>query len=179
MGKLIGDLIDFTRTHLGSGIPVHVARGNLVAVCQEVVNESRAIRPEMVIELHSPTRLEATFDADRIVQALSNIIGNALQYGDRAFPVRVSVTSDDKVVVISVNNRGPVIPPDQLSSIFDPMVRIATPADTNGSERTSLGLGLYIAREIVHAHTGQIKVESNAIDGTTFDTSIPLGQPRL
>jgi signal transduction histidine kinase len=171
MSKLINDLIDFTRTHLGPGIPIQTTPGDLVAVCQQVVNELRTFHPESSIELRVPPQSEAIFDGDRIAQVLSNLIGNALQYGDEVSPVRITVTRSDDAIVVAVNNRGPIIPADKVSGIFDPMVRVAT--SVNGAERTSLGLGLYISCEVVRAHGGQIKVASNATDGTTFEVTLP------
>jgi signal transduction histidine kinase len=176
MSKLINDLIDFTRTHLGPGIPIRVKQGSLVAVCEEVVNELRTYHPEQLIELHVPPQLDAIFDDSRIAQVLSNLIGNAIQYGGPDAPVTVRVTSSDGNVVIAVNNRGQTIAPDKLSSVFDPMVRIAAsvnPANSDYMERTSLGIGLFISREIVHAHGGQIALASTEADGTTFTVTMP------
>ncbi|MBB3121758.1 sensor histidine kinase [Pseudoduganella violacea] len=178
MSKLIGDLIDFTRTHLGPGIPVETTPGDLVAVCQQVLNEIRTFHPARFVELRAPPQLDATFDGDRIAQLLSNLIGNALQYGSDVFPVRVSITSRDDAVLIAVNNRGPVIPSDRISGIFDPMVRVGASASAGCTERNSLGIGLYISREIVHAHGGQISVASNATEGTTFNVTIPRRLPK-
>jgi signal transduction histidine kinase len=174
MSKLINDLIDFTRTHLGPGIPIRVKQGSLVAVCEEVVNELRTFHPEQQIDLHVPPQLDAIFDESRIAQVLSNLIGNAIQYGSPDVPVTVRVTSLDGDVVIAVNNRGKTIAPDKLSSIFDPMVRIAAnAANTDYTERTSLGIGLFISREIVHAHGGQIALASTGAGGTTFTVTMP------
>lgn len=173
MSKLINDLIDFTRTHLGRSIPIQTRQVDLAAVCEQVVNELRTCHAERLIELHVPPRLDATLDEGRIAQMLSNLIGNALQYGSEDAPVKLSVTSSDDDIFIAVNNRGPIIPPDKISDIFDPMVRVATNVSTDGTERTSLGIGLYISREIVHAHGGQIRAASNAVDGTTFSVTIP------
>jgi signal transduction histidine kinase len=76
-----------------------------------------------------------------------------------------------------VNNRGKIISHDKLQTIFDPMVRIAAHVNDlendDSMERTSLGIGLYISREIVQAHGGKIKVTSNASDGTTFILTMP------
>jgi signal transduction histidine kinase len=83
------------------------------------------------------------------------------------------MTSSDDDISIAVNNRGTFIPPDKLSNIFDPMVRIAASVNTDYTERTSLGIGLFISREIVNAHGGRISVVSNATDGTTFTVTIP------
>lgn len=176
MSKLINDLIDFTRTHLGPGIPIRVKQGSLVALCEEVVNESRTFHPERSIDLQVSTKLEAIFDEGRLAQALSNLIGNAIQYSGPDFPVSVQLAGGKDEVSISVNNRGETIPSEKMASIFDPMVRIASHAsqkDQDYTERTSLGIGLYISREIIHAHGGQIHVTSNRQEGTTFTVTMP------
>lgn len=176
MSKLINDLIDFTRTHLGAGIPIRVKQGSIAAVCEEVVNELRTFHPEQLIELQVPPQLDGIFDEARIAQVLSNLIGNAIQYGSANAAVTVRVTADESDVAVAVNNRGAAIAPDKIASIFDPMVRIA--ASVNGAscdytERTSLGIGLYISREIVHAHGGRITLTSTPADGTTFTVTMP------
>ena len=176
MSKLINDLIDFTRTHLGPGIPIRVKQGSMAALCEEVVNESRTFHPERMINLQVPPQLDAIFDEGRIAQVLSNLIGNAIQYGSEDAPVTVLVTASEHDVVIAVNNRGGEIAPDKLASIFDPMVRIAASVNsssTDYTERTSLGIGLYISREIIHAHGGRIGLASTAADGTTFTVTMP------
>ncbi|GGY47550.1 sensor histidine kinase [Pseudoduganella albidiflava] len=176
MSKLINDLIDFTRTHLGPGIPIRVKQGSLVAICEEVVNELRTFHPERLVELHAPSKLDAIFDEGRIAQVLSNLIGNAIQYGDPEIPVSVRVEANADDVQIFVNNQGKTIPAETLPTIFDPMVRIAANADWKEGaymERTSLGIGLYISREIVHAHGGTITLTSDPSSGTTFIVTIP------
>jgi signal transduction histidine kinase len=173
MSKLINDLIDFTRSHLGPGIPIRVKQGSIVAVCEEVVNELRTYHPEKQIDLHVPPQLDAIFDESRIAQVLSNLIGNAIQYGSGDAPVTVQVSGTVGDVVIAVNNRGTTIPSEKLPSVFDPMVRIAASVTSDYLERTSLGIGLYISREIVHAHGGKVLLASTDADGTTFTVTIP------
>lgn len=177
MSKLINDLIDFTRTHLGRGIPIRVKHANLVALCAEVVDELRTFHPERTIEFRAPQKLDAIFDESRIAQVLSNLIGNAIQYGSPDMPVIVGLSNNGDDIFIEVNNRGTTISHDELLTIFDPMVRIAAHVNDVGNndsmERTSLGLGLYISREIVQAHGGKIKATSNASDGTTFVLTMP------
>jgi signal transduction histidine kinase len=175
MSKLIGDLIDYTRTHLGSRMSLRTRHGSIVAVCREVVDELRTYHPERRIELESPRELEAVFDDGRVAQMLSNLVGNAVQHGSAGAPVVVRVSGDDDGIVIAVNNRGPVIPAEKLGDIFDPLVRIASHAGGQGAERTSLGIGLFVSREIVHAHGGSVEVASNAADGTTFTVTLPRG----
>jgi signal transduction histidine kinase len=177
MSKLINDLIDFTRTHLGPGIPIRVKQGSMVALCDEVVNELRTFHPERMIELHAPHKLDAVFDESRIAQVLSNLIGNAIQYGSEDIPITVRLSNNNDEISVEVNNRGKNIDDDKVASIFDPMVRIAAHVNSAESsdliERTSLGLGLYISREIIHAHGGEIKVTSNTSDGTSFIVTMP------
>lgn len=173
MSKLINDLIDFTRSHLGPGIPVRVKQGSIVAVCEEVVNELRTFHAEKQIDLHVPPQLDAIFDEGRVAQVLSNLIGNAIQYGSGDAPVTVEVRGTDNDVVIAVNNRGATIPSEKLSSVFNPMVRIAASVSNDYLERTSLGIGLYISREIVHAHGGKLGLASTDDDGTTFTVTMP------
>jgi signal transduction histidine kinase len=173
MSKLINDLIDFTRSHLGPGIPIRVKQGSIVAVCEEVVNELRTYHPEKQIDLHVPPQLDAIFDEGRIAQVLSNLIGNAIQYGSGDAPVTVQVSGTEGDVVIAVNNRGTTIPSEKLPSVFDPMVRIAASVTSDYLERTSLGIGLYISREIVHAHGGKVLLASTDADGTTFTVTMP------
>jgi signal transduction histidine kinase len=173
MGNLVNDLIDYTRTHLGPGIPVRPGRGSLVAVCDEVVGELRVSHPGRRIELRAPAELEASFDEGRISQVLSNLIGNAIQYGSANSPVHVHLSADRDEVVISVNNRGAAIPADQLTGMFDPLVRLANAGSADRNEASSLGIGLFISREIVQAHDGLVTVESNGEDGTTFTVTMP------
>lgn len=85
----------------------------------------------------------------------------------------VTLAEADATVTITVNNLGPLIEPKQLGSIFEPLVRLAR---TNGDEypaHGSLGIGLFIAREIIHAHKGSIGVESTEGLGTTFTIRLP------
>lgn len=178
MKKLIDDFIDFTRTHLGSGIPILATPGNLVAVCWQVVNELRTAYPKRFVDLRTPPKLDAIFDGDRIAQVLSNLIGNALQYGNEVFPIRVVVCVRNDAIEIAVNNRGSIIPPDRIERIFDAMVRLVSDTGAVNTGRTSLGIGLYISREIIKGHGGQITVFSNADHGTTFTVTMPRdGKP--
>lgn len=177
MSKLISDLIDFTRTHLGRGIPIRVKQASLVAVCEEVVNEMRTYHAERLILLQASPKLEAVFDESRIAQVLSNLIGNAVQHGNSDAAVIVKLATDNDHIMITVNNRGNTIAAEKLVAMFDPMVRVAAHANTvddDYTERTSLGIGLYISREIIHAHGGTIKVISNETDGTSFIATLPM-----
>lgn len=173
MTKLINDLIDFTRTHLGSGLPVRPKAGDIAQLCANVVDELRTYHSERVVRLSGPNVMMAVFDNDRIAQVLSNVIGNAIQYGAGDGAVTVTLAETDEAVVITVNNSGPLIEPKKLGSIFEPLVRLARNDADEYPAHGSLGIGLFIAREIIHAHHGSISVESADGAGTTFTIRLP------
>ncbi|WP_229496064.1 sensor histidine kinase [Massilia polaris] len=173
MTKLINDLIDFTRTHLGAGLPVRPKHADIGQLCTNVVDELRTFHPERVIRLSGPHTLYTRFDSDRIAQVLSNVIGNAIQYGAADGPVVVTLADEDDGIVITVNNPGPLIDARKLVSIFEPLVRLAREDAEEYPAHGSLGIGLFIAREIIHAHHGSIEVESAEGAGTTFTVKLP------
>jgi signal transduction histidine kinase len=177
MSKLIADLIDFTRTHLGSGIPIKPKKMNLTEVCMNVVEELRTSHPERIIDFDGVAREDVFGDDDRLAQVFSNLIGNALQYGARHEPIVVRMSSAEQEVSVTVNNKGPSIPPKKIGSVFEPLVRLAVTNNLDELRETSLGIGMYIAREIVSAHNGNITVESNDLDGTTFRMTLPRRLP--
>ena len=171
MAGLISDLIDFTRTRLGPGIRIDAKNGDFVGICNQVIDELRTYHSERQIVLNAPPRLDSPRDAGRIGQMLSNLIGNAIQHGVADSPIVVDLDGDDREVRISVTNQGPAIPAARFNSIFDPLVRIG--ADGDSMESTSLGIGLFIAREIARAHHGEVTVTSDAVAGTRFTVTIP------
>ncbi|HET7321347.1 MAG TPA: ATP-binding protein, partial [Longimicrobiaceae bacterium] len=110
----------------------------------------------------------------RLSQALSNLIGNAVQHGAEGATVTVEIRGEEDRVVVVIHNRGAAIPPDQLDGIFNPMKERGPNRNASGGGPTSsLGLGLYIAERIVSAHEGNIEVASTAASGTTFTVSLP------
>jgi signal transduction histidine kinase len=173
--ELVGDLLDFTRSRLG-GIPVSRAEMNMGQVARNVVDEILSAHPECNIQVEAHGELGGRWDKDRISQALSNLIGNAVQHGAEGTMVSVKVRGENDHVAIAVHNHGGVIPPQQLDGIFNPMKKGAESRKAWGKGPTgSLGLGLYIAERIVSAHHGRIEVESSHASGTTFTVVLPHG----
>ena len=109
-------------------------------------------------------------------QVLSNLLGNALQHGAAGGAVELSISSDGAEIVLSVRSQGTPISPDVLPTIFDPLVR-GTSMNAQPERRAgSVGLGLYIAHEIVTSHGGTIDVQSSAESGTVFTIRMPRHQ---
>ncbi len=169
MNRLVTDLLEYTRTRLGRGIPIERSACDLGAVCEEAVEAIRAGHPEqhLLAELSGDLSIEA--DAPRMQQALANLLNNAVQHGDRSAPVLLSADGEEDAIVLKITNAGHPIPADALSAIFEPLVQAPSAgADPHQRSKTSLGLGLFIAREIVLGHEGTIAVESSPESGTVF-----------
>lgn len=174
MNHLIGDLLDFTRSRLGGGIPIVRADMNMGKVVHDVVDEIKAVHPQRTIQVDARGSLHGKWDCARMSQVLTNLIGNALEHGSDRSVVTVDVHGDEKEVTIAVHNRGPAIPADQLNGIFNPMKRSeATGSSAGRGQSENLGLGLYIAERIVNAHNGRITVDSSEERGTTFTVHLP------
>lgn len=173
MNRLIADLMDYTRSRLGAGIPIERVPSDLGTVCSEALDAIQASHPDLRFELVRSGDLTAHVDADKLGQALANLLGNAVQHGDPGEPITLSAASDGDAVLVEVGNMGPPIPASALASIFEPLTR--TPNELNvptERSRTSMGLGLFIAREIVNGHQGSIHVESSAAR-TAFSIRLP------
>jgi signal transduction histidine kinase len=171
-GKMVENLLDFTRSHLGRGIPVVPAETNLANVCEEIVDEARVYHVDHPILFESQDAVIASFNAARMEQVFSNRISNAAQHGAEAGPVTVTLHAVEQHAIFSVHNEGEPIAERALPYIFSPMSRHSRFASSDRSR--SSGLGLYIANAVVTAHGGKIELDSHADRGTTFVVKIPL-----
>ena len=185
MGRMIADLLDYTRTRLGAGMPVSPARMDLTVLCRELFDEYRTACPNRVIRFQSDGEQIGEWDTDRLRQAISNLLGNAVQHGDENASIHLRVTGDTSEVVVLIHNGGPPIPPGELQRIFEPLVRGTGAEHPKRNRLGSIGLGLYIAREVARSHGGRIDVTSSQEAGTAFTMHLPRhslvksGQPIL
>jgi signal transduction histidine kinase len=188
IAQLIKDLTDFASTGLGAAMPLSPAPMNLHRLCAEVVKGMQTAHPTQPFASRSSGDATITGDAARLRQVLSNLLGNAVQHGAAGAPITVSIADEGSDVVLTTHNAGAPIPPELLPMIFDPLVRGSGSGGGGGgggatSERRrpgSVGLGLYIVREIVAAHGGSVEVTSSDADGTRFTVRLPRhGPPAL
>lgn len=167
--SVLDDLLDFVRSGVEGGIRVNPAAVRMDDLCTRIAGEVEAAFPGSRIELTQEGDMAGCWDEQRVAQALSNLISNAIKYGAADAPVRVTLAGNaaDEVVV-AVHNQGVEIAAEKLESLFQPLVRGAA-GDPTGS---SLGLGLFIVREIASAHGGTVEVASSD-RGTTFRFRLP------
>lgn len=172
--QIVGDLLDFTRSQLGPGLPIKPAFVDIAPHCERIVDEARTVYPEARILFALGACEAGEFDAARLEQVFSNLITNAVQHGAALSPVSVSLECIDQTLLFSVHNHGNPIPADVLPSIFNPMGRYSPQATLEQGPHASLGLGLFIAAEIVASHGGHIEVTSHIDTGTRFEVRLPL-----
>jgi signal transduction histidine kinase len=183
MMKLISDLIDFSSSGLGRTMPMNREPVDMDMLCREVIGFYRATHADRVLRFHSDGDVNGVWDVGRIRQVISNLMGNAIQHGSPDGPITLSVTSKgtpptasgrtDSAIVLSVHNEGPSIPAEILPTLFDPLKRYATQESVAQRTLGSIGLGLYIVREIVVGNGGTVSVASTAEEGTTVTVCIP------
>lgn len=170
--RLIDQLLDFTRSRLGGGIPIHTSRFDMNEVCQQVIGETEVTHPDRPLRVDIQGDLTGVWDRDRVYHLLSNLVGNAVQHGEPRSSIELRIDGGDTGVVIEVANRGAPIPPATLPFIFDAFRRGRR---VDSSQTQGLGLGLFIAQQIARSHGGSITVTSTESDGTTFRVCLPRG----
>ncbi len=167
MSGLIDNVLDFARGRLGGGLTLTPSQEPLEPALRQVIEELRLVHPDRAIEAEFNVTRPVRADRPRIAQLLSNLLGNALMYGDADKPVQVSVKTEEQFE-LAVSNAGSPIPEAAMARLFQPFSRGEVRPSQQG-----LGLGLYIASEIARAHGGTIDVTSTP-EQTCFTFRMPL-----
>jgi len=169
MNQMIATILDFTQLRF-RGVPsLALETFDLETLVRTIVDELRAAHPSRSITIETRGELRGRWDVSRLGQVISNLVGNALTHGVRDSPVTVSLTADNDRVVVAVTNRGPTIPGDAFGKLFEPFWQ---GSKSGATKARGLGLGLFIAQQIVQAHDGEIAVRSQN-DQTTFTVRLP------
>ena len=173
MTAMLDDLADLTRARLSVGLSIITAPMDAAFVVQQVAQETRAGHPASTIEVDVSGEAAVEWDKARFGQVVSNLLGNAVQY---SFPgTRISLALDatsDVAVTLCVHNYGAPIPSEKLATLFDALTR-GRPEWSQSAQGVNLGLGLFIANDIVTAHGGTLRVTSTEESGTTFTAALP------
>jgi PAS domain S-box-containing protein len=164
---MVSDLLDLSRERHGGGIPIHPAPASLDDIVRQVADEiaTASGRP---IAIEGDPAASGTWDAHRVAQAVSNLLGNAVQHGPAGSPVSARVGVDGDRAILDVHNDG-AIPPEALPTLFEPFG--VSPGSR--TRKKGLGLGLFIAEAIARAHGGTIRVDSTPERGTWFRLALP------
>ncbi|MDP9109681.1 MAG: HAMP domain-containing histidine kinase, partial [Pseudomonadota bacterium] len=167
VADIVRDLLDFSTTHLGEGIPIEPLAVDLGKLCEDVVEEVRMFHPERKITLQVAGEVEGPYDAARMAQVFSNLLANAVQHGHPDSTIRVGLGGDQEAIRFTVQNDAALIAPEKLRTFFDPVRRFAIRPSSEriGAGAAHLGLGLYVVKEIVRAHGGTVTVTSTAAGG--------------
>lgn len=166
MGRMIHDILDFTRGRQSGGIPVARAPADLHVICQEAAAEAQTGHPERRFIVETEGEVRGVWDRDRLAQVVTNLVANAVAHGAGDSPVWIRSHGEEEVVTLEVTNLGNPIPPERMPHLFDPFRK-------SGAASPGLGLGLYIVQEIVRAHGGVVGVASSEAKGTTFTVRLP------
>lgn len=171
--RMIHDLLDFSQARAGGGIPIHLRSVDLHELVCRTVDEIALSHPEAQVRLVQEGDGTGEFDSDRMTQAISNLLGNAVSHGAEGVPIDLVTRAEAEKLTIEIGNtnkHGP-IPEELLPVLFDPFRRGVARAI---SRSRSIGLGLYIVDQIVKGHRGRVSVASSAdSDSTSFLVELP------
>lgn len=170
MERMITDLLDFTGTRLGATMTVTRQPMDMELLGREVIEEIRTINPSRTFTFELKGSGKGEWDPARLRQLISNLLGNAVQHGYTSTPIGLFIHDHGDDIMLGVRNQGNPIPRDSLTLIFDPLRRSS--AEELSRPVGSIGLGLYIAREVAVAHGGAINVASGE-EETVFLVRLP------
>ncbi|RKH17631.1 response regulator [Corallococcus sp. CA047B] len=172
--RLIRDLLDFTQVRHGS-LKLHFRDMDLHAMVETAIEEAQVASPTRTITLTRSGDGAGRWDADRLAQVVGNLLGNALAYGDPETPILVRSHVQESEAVLEVHNAGLPIPANVLPRLFEPLERGAAQQEIRVDR--SIGLGLFIVRQMVRAHGGTVTARSSPEAGTTFTVRLPRQPP--
>jgi signal transduction histidine kinase len=173
--RLTNDLLDMSRIRAGELVlrPLPLDLGSLVSEC---VIEQQLINPAREITLEVPDQPAPVIaDADRICQAMTNYVSNALKFSSEDKPVHVVLSREEQHARVSVKDQGPGIPENELDEVWKQFYRAPDVTHRSGSN-VGLGLGLYISKTIITQHGGEVGVASARGEGTIFWFTLPLAR---
>ncbi|MEO8970918.1 MAG: CheR family methyltransferase [Ktedonobacteraceae bacterium] len=171
LNKLIDEMLDIARVQ---GKQLELQRQEhvqLVALVRRAIENQATISHRRITLETNAEEVSGTWDDARIEQVINNLLSNAIKYSPVDDPVTVNIERTASEAVVSVRDHGKGIGEEQQDHIFERYYRARTDIN-HGVE--GLGLGLYIAHEIIHLHGGRMWLESHRGEGSTFYLSLPL-----
>jgi chemotaxis family two-component system sensor kinase Cph1 len=181
MQRMIGQVLDMSRIDRGLNLGLALEPVDLAALVEDVVEEARLAYPTIVYDLHTVGPAFVPADDGRLAQVISNLLSNARHHGEPNQPIVIRLRPHDGYALLDICNAGAPIPADVEAALFNPFKRSSL---NNARNRTGMGLGLYIAQQIVREHQGEIAyrhVDADVVNGTAgqvvFCVRLPLTTP--
>jgi chemotaxis family two-component system sensor kinase Cph1 len=153
MQRMIGQVLDMSRLDRGQDLGMTTTRIDLQVLVEDMVEEARLAYPSIEYELQVTGPVWVMADSDRLSQVMSNLLSNARHHGEPNQPIRVRFGTGQHQAAVCVSNAGAPIPPEVEAALFNPFKRGSM---NNPRNRTGMGLGLYIAHQVVREHQGTI-----------------------
>jgi signal transduction histidine kinase len=166
MGGLVSDVLDMARSRVGNGIALNPEHLNLAELVQRLVAEHQQ---QAEFDVKVSGNLNGEWDSGRLAQAVSNLLGNAIQHGDRHQPITITLDGTRADLVRLCISNGGAIPPSTRGRLFDPF----RGREGRAANESGLGLGLYIVKQIAVAHGGEASLDSSDPERTSFVLELP------
>jgi PAS domain S-box-containing protein len=173
LAELVDNLLDVSRM-TNKKLQYEFTKINLADTVREIAGRfaEELRRAGIELQLEAPPSVQGAWDRLRIEQVVGNLLSNALRHGN-GMPIEMSLSADADSATLVVRDHGPGIPPETREKIFDRFEQGTLSRKVGG-----LGLGLYIVRQIVEAHGGSVRVESESGQGSSFIVRLPLRPPQ-
>ncbi len=167
--RLVNEILDLERLRSGS-IQLHHQWCQVNHLMVQLVQGIEPLAEQSAVEIHTQTNVSQIYaDPDRILQVLTNLVGNAIKFSSGPSLIQITVSQSTNEILWQVTDQGPGIPADQLETIFEPFVQVNS---SDARPKPGTGLGLAICRQIIHHHQGRLWATSTAT-GTTFAFTLP------
>ena len=173
MQRLVSQVLDMSRLQNRLGLDMHPRPIDLVPLVEDLLDEARTAHPQMRVEWQAPPSLHIHADPDRIAQVIANLVSNARHHGALGEPIHLQVLRQDERALLRVRNVAPRIPTEVAETLFKPFKSTSV---NNPRNRGSMGLGLYIAHQIVTGHGGELSYHFDE-PHVVFSMSLPSQPP--
>ncbi len=168
LNKMIAELYDATRVNSGN-LKLDITTFNFDEMIKEAIDTVEVLQPDYNIVIKGEGNIDVSGDRYRLIQVVTNYLSNGIKYSNGRTDVTLTIQHDDNTITVSVKDEGLGITPNQLPYIFERFFRAEKTKNLEG-----IGLGLYLCRQIIHAHEGKVWAESEEGKGSTFYFSIPI-----
>lgn len=178
MKLMLDNLMDFAESRIGGGLRLNLDEADLAVLALELVEEFRSVHLDHDFQLQVSGNCIGRWDAVRIGQVCQNLISNAVQHGAAEGEIVMLCEGSEDSVTLKVKSDGEPIPEARHKEIFEISNRNHTNQANQANRNRNLGLGLYIVKELVTAHKGEIHLERSAVAGNSFMIVLPKALAR-